>query len=143
MQLKLTILTLFVALLSFGQTKVHVDKNSRSYEWQCVAKGQWGSYWWQVERELNRRDDGYYYYKAYFYSNSYMQHEGQAVKAISYIKDVKISMYSPEHNPIHVNLDYVVADWEKKYVAYFYSTDPRCVFSISNGMITPYNYSGK
>ena len=121
-------------------TKEVYDSTKEVHDWECVNKGHWGSFWWKVERTVNKID-GFYYYYVYMQSNSYFnQTNSSYIKATTYVEGVTITMLDNiKGNDLF--LDYLLFDWDKNYVAYFYHPNPYKKFSVNYYAVYPYSYS--
>lgn len=141
----LTLAIVFSTLFSFSQTTT--QKN-----WTIQERGQWGSFYWKVERSTYADNNGVYWYYVYFYSNSLFNsdrnRDGQLDKAITYIKSPKLFMYEYS-NGKHVNtvtfpMAFVICDYYfnlNQYVVYFTSYSKYNTFGLTYQSVSPYHYS--
>lgn len=124
-------------------------------EWKIENAGEWGSFFWGVERTTFPNENGLYYYYVYFYSNSLFNsdndNDGQLDKAITYIKDPTLYMYeyTPNgkmYNVVKVPINYIICDYSyntDQYSAYFYSRSKYNTFKVQFNSAWAYNYSDK
>ena len=112
--------------------------------WDVANKGQWGSFWFKIER-TTKKVGPYYYYFIYCYSNSYLNNNGQSIKAITFIDKPVITMTwkTPEgvYYRYPISLSSAIFDWEETKICYFYSTDHSAKFTATWSNIYPYDYS--
>lgn len=147
--MKKLFLILLVFLLSaftsdYIQTSVHQD-------WKLENAGEWGSFYWKIDRSDYADNQGAYWYYLYFYSNSLFatQTDGNYDKAITYIKNVKISMYEYKsdgtvYSTVYLDLPAVLCDYEvSDYAAWFYSYSKKNKFHLTFEKATAYDYSTK
>lgn len=121
---------------------IHRDYWDRIYEWDCLNCDQWGSFYWKITRTRQRWSDGYYYYFIYFYSNSLFDEKdryGKYEMAISYIKDIKITMTDKYKGSYAHEIEYELIDWEVTHVARFYSLYHNNIFKLQFGSVDPYD----
>jgi len=134
----------------------NTEKQIRFYkhkDWTLENEGEWGSFYWKIIRSSKDSDD-YYWYYVYLYSNSYFNTKtnNEYDKAITYIKNMVITMYIYKNkkdkliyiNNIPIKLPYVVCDYkldESLYVAYFYSTSKYNSFNLKFEGATAFDYS--
>jgi len=117
-------------------------QNSTVQNWRVENEGFYGSFWWKVERTDYRQNDGFYYYYVYAQSNSYLNFQGNYVKATTYLEGVKVIMLDNiKSYQYELPFDYLLFDWERFYVAYFYHQSPNKKFAITYYNIYPYSYS--
>lgn len=133
------ILSIFFFLLIY--CPAYAQSTKTVHNWECENKGHWGSFWWKVERTEYKQLDGFYYYYVYVQSNSYFNesHSGYA-KATTYLEGVTITMLD-NIKGYDLYLDYLLFDWEKNYVTYFYHPSPYKKFVINYYAVYPYSYS--
>lgn len=135
------LISLIIIILCFN---VCISQTYTYKEWNVEDEGNWGSFWWKVDRTSHRQTDGYYYFYIYFSSNSYfnkIDNNGNYYKAISYIDNIHLYMNMQGKSPVYLNLQYQLVDWKKTQVAYFYSYAPNPTFYLKYASITPYDYS--
>jgi len=70
---KLLLIFLVLFLTSFVSS---VNTISHT-EWILENGGQWGSFYWKVDRTIVPNNNGVYWYYLYFYSNSLLASEDQ------------------------------------------------------------------
>ena len=132
---------LLLPILATAQTDT--VPQSTYTEWQCANEGQFGSFWWYIER-TDYKVDGYYYYYIYFYSNSYLSENGVNHKAISFIDAPTVTMYyNNKQNYVKYPMTSVLCDWEKTKACYISTIDPYAEFYIKWKSIYAYDYSIK
>lgn len=136
----LLIAILFTTVFATAQTKTHID-------WQLQESGQWGSFFWKVDRTQYKDANGRYWYYVHFYSNSLFNtdnnRDGVLDKAVTYIKSPTVYMYEP-NNTVNVQLNHIVCDYfysSSTYSVYFWSYTPNNNFGITYQSVSPYNYS--
>lgn len=147
--LKIILLGLTILLsTSFTNPSIMEDKATVVYsDWQCANCGQWGSFYWKIERSKAYDADFKYWYYVYFYSNSYFSTDnngdGKSDPATAYVAPVNMYMYyNYNGSKTFVNtLPYVLVDWKTTMVMSFWAIDPNAKFYLEYGAISPYNYS--
>lgn len=135
----LLVLSLLLPMAASAQsTVVHQD-------WKLSNEGNWGSFWWKVDRTSTKSYDGYYYYYIICYSNSYfntMKREyGKYDRASTYIEYPKITMWQNREIIIPLQLNGALFDWESTQIAYFSYKSTNVIFTINYNAVYPYDYS--
>ncbi|MGR3177023.1 MAG: hypothetical protein ACUZ8E_03075 [Candidatus Anammoxibacter sp.] len=132
---------LFFSFFLLISCSVYSQNLRTIYDWKCENKGHWGSFWWKIERTELKQPDGLYYYYIYVQSNSYFNEtHSPYAKATTYIENISISMFN-NTEVYTLDLDYLLFDWSKNYVADFRDINPYNNFSIDYYAIYPYSYS--
>lgn len=152
-----------IPYLSFSQHEQYVngytgasiiDENYvLQQDWTVEKENYLNSFFWSVLRTKDEID-GYYWYYVHFYSNSYIKN-GKFHKALTYISNVKITMYQDfdkilENSPIkfdipsevNFEISHIICDHNiEKYEAWFKSPLSTNTFNISYEKITAYDFS--
>ena len=157
------LISLFFLLSLCGYSQIdtwkEVDKSNliTQKSWTNEEPGQYGSFWWIVRRTPTTSNQGWYGYYINFYSNSYLYNSGVVYKSSSYIENISITMYEYQwiYFPIKGKYDwdlyntytwkeeYNIFDWEETPIARFWSKSKYCVFKVTYGNISSYDYSKK
>lgn len=141
----LTLAIVLSSLFSVAQTTTHQN-------WVVQESGQWGSFYWKVERTINADNNGVYWYYVYFYSNSLfnsdVNNDGQLDKAITYIKSPTLYMYEysngKHYNTVKFPMNFVMCDYTynpNQYTVYFASYSKHNTFGLTYSSVSPYHYS--
>jgi len=141
----LAIALTITCLLGFSQVVTHTN-------WTKENSGEWGEFYWKVNRSSYTDSYGKYWYYMYFYSNALFKTRtnGKYDKASCYVKGVNMIIQErrykngPIMNTGSIYSNYIICDYHydtKYYVAYFYSTSPYCTFDVTFQSATPYDYS--
>lgn len=149
----LIILTLLIVGPMLSSTTY--QNSTIQQEWKIENAGEWGSFYWGVERITYPNENGLYYYYVYFYSNSLFNtdknNDGQLDKAITYIKEPTLYMYEYRsdgtmYNVVNFPVSYIICDYSydvKRYSVYFYSHSKYNTFKVQFNSAWAYNYSNK
>ena len=134
----LLVLSLLLPLSSTAQDVVEHQG------WQVANEGNWGSFWWKVDRS-RQPIQGYYYYYIICYSNSYFstmkKQYGKYDRASTYIEYPKITMWSGGNIVIPLQLNGALFDWENTQIAYFSYRYTNVNFTINFNAVYPFDYS--
>jgi len=155
------LLFLLFPLFSMTQIKTWNDVNKNSlivqHDWRTEQPGQYGSFWWLVRRTSTQNNNGWYSYYINLYSNSYLYNNGIAYKSTAYISNITVTMFEYKwayynnlnkydwklYNTITWKSEYKICSWDESNLVRFWSHSQYCVFKISYGKISPYDYVNK
>ena len=133
------LLVLLLSLSLYSQTDG--VPQSQYHPWTVVNEGQFGSFWFMIER-TDYTYNGYYWYYIYGYSNSYLQVNGTNYKATTFIDQPVITMWYNKRQTKYVYpMTSALFDWEKTKICWFYSTDPNAYFEYKFISVYPFDYS--
>jgi hypothetical protein len=142
---------IMLLIFSFGFSTKESNITTSTYkDWKIENKGEWGSFYWKVDKSQTKYN-GYYWYYVYFYSNSYLKTDNDTIYdlAITYIQDVQVKMHEKNkdgyvYNIVPVKLSYILCDFTyDKYNFYFWSQSDNCDFILTFKSADPYNSTGK
>jgi len=102
--LKTLLLIIPFFFLSFNNPQVtnsaiHFDKNGQSYDWRLsnAACNGCGSFYYLINKSIQRDYNDNYYFYVYFWSNSFY---GNGVLGSSYINDIRIYYIDNNNNKV-------------------------------------------
>jgi hypothetical protein len=148
----------FLVILFVLFSLVGLSQNQQSYNLDGVEMitiygpeimypGEWGSFWFKIER-TEYTFNGYYWYYIYAYSNSYLNqdtnYDGNPDKASTFVDHPTVTMYYYNNGyPQTYNFPMTSAlfDWQWTLICYFYCVDPNATFEAKWNAVYPYNYS--
>lgn len=145
MKMKFILKILLVLLPLFGFTQADQIPRSVYHGPEVVNQGQWGSFWFKIER-TNYTYNGYYWYYVFAYSASQNQDNyGNVYKATTYVDHPTITMYYGPNRQYYYTFPMQAAlfDWEWTNICYFYTTDPNAYFKSRWNAVYPYQRSYK
>ncbi len=112
------------------KTQVHVDKNSKTYNWALSNDGCWGcaSFFWKIEREIEPDAEGFYNYEMAFSSNSFYSDKSLTS---TYVSGIKITFIDATSEYLAAESFYQLIPPNEKRYKKFGSKDPQQVIKVT------------